>query len=86
MILKALYDYYFSHQDILPPIGMEFNEISFLIVIDEDGNFIELEDCREENGRGTEYQVPRAVERTSKDIPNLCWDKYEYILGVSTKS
>lgn len=42
MILKALYDYYNRCGD-LAPTGMEYKEISFLVVIDEEGNFKHLE-------------------------------------------
>ena len=44
MILKALYDYY-NRSDKMAPVGMEYKALAFLIVIDEQGNFVRLEDC-----------------------------------------
>ena len=41
MILKALYDYY-QRCENLPALGMEFKEIGFIIVIDNNGNFYVL--------------------------------------------
>lgn len=41
MILKALYDYYHRSKELARP-GMEYKEIAFLIVIDEQGNFLRL--------------------------------------------
>ena len=42
MILKALYDYY-QRCENLPALGMEFKEIGFIIVIDNNGNFLRFD-------------------------------------------
>ena len=44
MILKALYDYYHRSGDNVAPLGLEYKEIGFIIVIDKDGNLCRIED------------------------------------------
>jgi len=80
MILKALYDYYERKAEIQAPIGYEKEELDFIIIIDKEGNFVDLQNKRE-NKRGKEYFVPKAVVRTASVKPNLLWDKIEYITG-----
>ena len=88
MILKALADYYqrlFKDPtvDIAPP-GFEKKAIDFLILIDEDGQFIDLVDTRMGSGRkrkGRSFMVPKAVKRTAGDMANLLWDTPSYVLG-----
>ncbi len=80
MILKALYDYY-DRSGELPPIGWQLKEISFAIVIGDNGTFIRLEDMRDEKKRGRSIMVPQAVGRSSGILPNLMWDNVEYVLG-----
>lgn len=43
MILKALYDYYHRSGDNVAPLGLEYKEIGFIIVIDKDGNLCRIE-------------------------------------------
>lgn len=56
MILKALYDYYNKciEKDpyCLPKYGTMNAQLSFLVVIDVEGNYIRLEDSRQEDGKG----------------------------------
>lgn len=47
MILQALCDYYHRCGD-LPAPGLEEREIGFLIVLDKDGKFVRIEDCRKD--------------------------------------
>jgi len=83
MILKALYDYYERKPEIHAPIGYENEELDFIIIIDSEGNFVDLQNKRE-NKRGHVYHIPKAVIRSgSKVLPNLLWDKIEYIIGIS---
>lgn len=83
MILKALYDYYERKPEIHAPIGYEKEELDFIIIIDKEGNFVDLQNKRE-NKRGHEYHIPKAVIRSgTKVLPNLLWDKIEYITGFS---
>ncbi len=81
MILKALYDYYHRCGD-LAPIGMEFKEIAFVIVIDETGKFLRLEDCRIDNKNAKKFLVVKGA-RTSAPKPYLFWDNVEYVLNYT---
>jgi CRISPR-associated protein Csd1 len=86
MILQALYDYYQRKPEIHAPIGYELEEIDFLIVIDKNGKLINLKNQRE-NNKGHQYFIPKAVVRSGKKIlPNLLWDNFEYITGLSKDS
>ena len=80
MILKALYDYYHRSGD-LPPMGFEKKELYFIIVIDEDGNLIRIEDTRD-GKTPKSYIIPRGETRSSGIKPNLLWDNVEYVLAV----
>lgn len=82
MILKALYDYYHRSKELACP-GMEYKEIAFLIVIDEQGNFLRLEDCRIDNKRCKSFLVPKSVSRSSNPVANICWDNCSYVLNYS---
>lgn len=83
MILQALYDYYKRKPEIHTCVGYEFEEIHFLIVIDETGKLVDLENLIE-NNRGRIILVPKAVVRSGKKIlPNLLWDNFEYVTGLS---
>ena len=90
MILQALKEFYdrkYSEGKV-PPIGFEIREIPFLIVIDQLGNFISLEDTREPDGKrlvGKSFQVPSANVRTGSNsymTTNLLWDHIGYVLGI----
>ncbi|MCX8106442.1 MAG: type I-C CRISPR-associated protein Cas8c/Csd1, partial [Ignavibacterium album] len=86
MILQALYDYYQRKPEIHSPIGYEIEEIDFLIIISKDGKLVDLQNVRE-NNKGRQYLIPKAVVRTGKKIlPNLLWDNFEYITGLSKDS
>ncbi|MDE5714331.1 MAG: type I-C CRISPR-associated protein Cas8c/Csd1 [Muribaculaceae bacterium] len=78
MILKALYDYYHRCGDLAPQ-GWEYKEISFIIVLDTDGNLIDVEDARsEDNKHGTPYLVVKGVRSGTAPKPYLFWDNVEY--------
>ena len=85
MILKALYDYYHRSKDLAPQ-GMEYKELAFLVVIDEQGNFIRLEDCRIDSKKCKKFLVPKAVSRSSNPVSNFCWDNCSYVLNLSEAS
>lgn len=78
MILKALYDYYERDPESVP-YGYQLQSISFLIVIDENGKFQYIEDCRQEN-RGTNFFVPTGSHTNGKS-PLLYWDNPMYLLN-----
>ncbi len=81
MILQALYEYY-QRRDDLAPQGFERKEIPFIIIIDEQGNFINLEDTREgegKNKRARRFLVIKSKGRSganSYQCTNVFWDHY----------
>jgi CRISPR-associated protein Csd1 len=85
MILQSLKEYY-DRKPGMPPEGFEEKEFPFIIVIDEKGCFITLEDTREQTGKrltGKKYWVPRSQSRTgsrSYEITFLLWDHVGYLL------
>ena len=86
MILKALYDYYYrcidNDPNSLPIYGTMNAQISFIIVIDKEGNYVGLEDSRLENGKGKTYVLPIGVH-TNAITPFLFWDNCQYALDYS---
>lgn len=89
MILHALHDYYHRKAALndgsMPLPGLEWKKLPFIIVIDADGRFINLEDTRE-GGKdaGKKFLVPRSKTRTSPkayEIAFLLWDHRGYVLG-----
>ncbi len=85
MILQSLKEYY-DRKPGMPPEGFEEKEFPFIIVIDEKGCFITLEDTREQIGKrliGKKYWVPRSQSRTgsrSYETTFLLWDHVGYLL------
>lgn len=77
-MLKALYDYYHRSGDNVAPLGLEYKEIGFIIVIDKDGNLCRIED------NPVEKLVAKTNGRTgTKSLPNHLWDNFSYVLGIS---
>ena len=58
MILKALYDYYNRSGDLAPE-GFENKEIHFIIVIDEKGQLINVEDRRIDKKKSQTFRPSR---------------------------
>lgn len=84
MILRALYDYC-QRCDNIAPEGMEYKEIGFLIVIDKDGAFLRIEDCRIDKNHASEFLVPKTVQRSGSKAgmnPCLLWDNTRFVLGL----
>jgi len=92
MILQALAEYYerkrAADPDALPEPGFERKEIPFVIVLSEDGQFLNIEDTREGEGRrkrGRAFIVPQSEKRTGTkgwQKAFLLWDHSGYVLGV----
>lgn len=90
MIIQALTEYYdrktADSQSSIAPLGWEWKELPFLIVIDEQGHFVRIEDTREDiNGKrkkGKTYLVPKAVKRTRGAIANWLYDSVDYVTGL----
>ena len=92
MILQSLSNYYDRKRQLephsVPPIGFEENAISFVVVLDPDGSFVNLEDWREGEGRrkhGKALFVPQSKDRTGTDswkTAFLLWDHPRYVFGL----
>lgn len=92
MILHALTQYYQrkaqSDGDIAAE-GFENKEIPFVIVIDEQGRFIDLEDTRELQGKkkiGRKFLIPKGLVRSGSKsymVSNILWDHYGYVLAYA---
>ena len=92
MILQALYEYYRRKaedpQNQLAPWGWEWKEIPFVIVLNEQGEFMDLQDMREGAGKKKTAKpllVPQAVKRASGIASNMLWDGPGYVFGVDRK-
>ena len=91
MILQALYDYYQRKaadlDSNIAPRGFERKGIPFIIVIDKEGNFINLEDTRSGEGkqkRAKTFLVLKTKSRTgskASETANVFWDHWGYVLG-----
>ncbi len=82
MILESLYKYAQSHSDELPPAGMEWKEIEYVIVIDENGKFIRFESRRIDKKKCAKFLVAKSVIRSGTAFKaNFLWDNGQYVLG-----
>lgn len=87
MILQALYQYYqqmyAAGADIAPP-GMEKKAIPFIIELTPEGEVIQVSETMDpENKKGKTYLVPQSSgDRTSRIVPNIMWDRPDYVLGI----
>ncbi len=91
MILQALKEYYdrkaADPESGIAPEGFEKKEIPFVVVISATGEFVNLEDTREKDGKrlvGKSYLLPRSRTRSgSKSFATtfLLWDHIGYLFG-----
>lgn len=94
MILQALKEYYdrkaSDPESDIAPEGFEKKELQFLIVVNEKGEFINIEDTREKIGNrliAKSFLLPRSVGRAgskSYETTFLLWDHIGYLLGLPT--
>ena len=82
MILKALYDYYQRCGD-LAPIGMEYKELGFILVISKNGSFVRFEDHRIDSKTANSFLVKKHVGRSSGIAPNYLYDNSSYVFGYA---
>lgn len=92
MILQALKEYYDRKADDpasnIAPEGFEKKELQFLIVITENGDFINIEDTREKIGTklvAKTFLLPRSLGRSGSNSYKttfLLWDHIGYLLGL----
>ncbi len=92
MILQALKEYYdrkaADPDSDIAPEGWEKKEIPFIIVLDENGSLVQIENTREGEGkkrRGKTFLVPQGVKKTSGIAANLLWDVAGYVFGLDAK-
>lgn len=93
MILQALKDYYdrkaADPESGIAPLGWERKPIPFLVVIDEKGDFIKLEDTRRQDGKkkiAKTFIVPSLGEAKGNGVKaNLFWENAEYFFGINLK-
>ena len=91
MILQALFEYYkrkaADPSGTIAPRGFEWKEIPFILVIDNDGNFINLEDTRTSEGKqktGKKFLVIKTKGRSGTNgwqVGNILWDHLGYVLN-----
>lgn len=87
MILQALAAYYERTVDAGGDIaseGFQKQEVPFLIILNRNGKFVDLQDTRYNDGKkkiGRTFTVPKAVKKTSGIAANLMWDTPAYVLG-----
>lgn len=92
MILQALKEYYdrkaADPDSGIAPLGWERKEIPYLIVLNEDGSLVRVEDTQElvnKKKRAKTFLVPQSVKRSSGVAANLLWDNVEYATGAVCK-
>lgn len=89
MILQSLAQYYNNRLGL--PDGYQNKEISFVIVLDAQGRFVNLLDTRNTVGRikrARVFLVPREIKRSGSrawEKANLLWDTPAYVVGISQK-
>ena len=91
MILQALYEYYqrkaADPESNIAPRGFERKEIPFIIVVDLEGHFVNLEDTRtgeSKEKRAKTFLVLKTKSRTGRnaaETANVFWDHWGFVLG-----
>lgn len=88
MILQALAGYYHRMVDEvgteIAPEGFEKKDIPFIIVLNNRGDFVGLDDTREGEGKkklARIFIVPKGAKKASGVVANLLWDTPAYVVG-----
>lgn len=81
MILRALYDYYHNSKN-MPGYGLSVERIAFIIVIDNEGNILRIEDTRDSSGAENTFIVKYPEARSSNVLPKYLYDFAPYVFGV----
>ncbi|SIP90176.1 CRISPR-associated protein, Csd1 family [Alkalispirochaeta americana] len=92
MILQELYSYYQRlngdpGSGIAPP-GYSPQNISWALVLDNDGNLVQIQDIRDttrKTPRPVSMMVPEAVVKSVNIAANFLWDNTGYVLGADDK-
>ncbi|MDR2417655.1 MAG: type I-C CRISPR-associated protein Cas8c/Csd1 [Treponema sp.] len=92
MILQALKDYYdrkaADSESGIAPEGLGWVRISFVVLLNENGDFLGIEDYREGEGKkkqGKLFLVPQRVKKAAGIAANLLWDSANYVFGIGEK-
>jgi CRISPR-associated protein Csd1 len=92
MILQALKEYYdrkITDPDSgIPTLGFEWKEIPFILVLNHKGEYIRLDDTRDDEGKKKtpkKFLVPQNAGRTSGISAGFLWDKAGYVLGLGAR-
>jgi CRISPR-associated protein Csd1 len=92
MILQELARYYERKTNdpdtALAPEGFEKKDIPFVIILSNNGKFVQIDDTRTSDGkkkRSRSFLVPQGVKKTSGVAANLLWDTAEYVLGLDIR-
>jgi len=92
MILHSLNDYYHRLADDpavdIPRLGFSRQKISFALVINGEGELLQIIDIRENNGKKSvprQLVVPEAVIKSVNIAANFLWDNASYVLGADIK-
>lgn len=81
--LQALVRFYERMSDA-PALGWSPVKFGWAIVLDKDGNPVDVTDLRDHTGKKPANRflmVPAEVKRTAGVSPNFLWDKSSYVLG-----
>lgn len=88
MILHALYKFYERLESTLPPLGFEEKAIPFIIVLNPQGQFVDLHANTTTDAKGKPtprlMRVPRASGRSGAkacETAYCLWDHYGYVLA-----
>jgi hypothetical protein len=75
-------------QGAFPRVGFTEQSIAYILVIDVQGVLHDVLDLIDKKTAkyGKKYLVPSSVPRSSNILPNLFWDKIDYVLGVSCEA
>ncbi len=93
MILQALNQYYERLKDNpetkIPLFGFGSQKIHFVVVLNDDGQVVQVKDLREKVKNKTvpaSITVPMIGKKRAVDItPNFMWDNTGYVLGWDAK-
>ncbi|MEP0828487.1 MAG: type I-C CRISPR-associated protein Cas8c/Csd1 [bacterium] len=90
MILQALASYYerLEGSPTVAVTGYSREKIHFALVLDKDGNLLQLLDLREQKGKKLaprEIIVPQGVKKSVNIAANFLWGNTAYVLGADNK-
>lgn len=90
MILSALNNYYQrlanSDEEEIAPFGFSQVNISYALILSEDGQLLDVQDIRDNSGKKPVpaiLTVPQPPKRSANIAPCFLWDKSSYVLGIS---